>query len=196
MTDIIFNILINLTDFVSNNYFYSFLLYLIISICFFTLSLPGGMIILISSGFFFGFLQGFLINIFSISFGSLLFIVLSKTILQKLFQKYYIKFSDQLNDFIKNSSYEYLILLRSLIGPPLVLQNICISLLNISKTKTFISSVIGFTPLMLLLSYAGSYASNLIELKSLTFSNILTPEILFIIFLLIFLILLRIYFKK
>jgi len=196
MTDIIFNILINLTDFVNNNYFYSFLLYFIISICFFTLSLPGGMIILISSGFFFGFLQGFLINIFSISFGSLLFIVLSKTILQKLFQKYYIKFSDQLNDFIKNSSYEYLILLRLLIGSPLILQNICISLLNISKTKTFISSVIGFTPLMLLLSYVGSYASNLIELKSLTFSNILTPEILFIIFLLISLILLRIYFKK
>ena len=196
MTDIIFNILINLTDFVNNNYFYSFLLYFIISICFFTLSLPGGMIILISSGFFFGFLEGFLINIFTISFGSLLFIVFSKTILQKLFQKYYIKFSDQLNNFIKNSSYEYLILIRLLIGPPLILQNICISLLNISKTKILISSLIGFTPLMLLLSYVGSYASNLIELKSLTFSNILTPEILFIIFLLIFLILLRIYFKK
>ena len=196
MTDIIINILINLTDFVNNNYFYSFLLYFIISTCFFTLSLPGGMIILISSGFFFGFLEGFLINIFTISFGSLLFIVFSKTILQKLFQKYYIKFSDQLNNFIKNSSYEYLILLRLLIGAPLILQNICISLLNISKTKILISSVIGFAPLMLLLSYVGSYASNLIELKSLTFSNILTPEILFIIFLLIFLILLRIYFKK
>ena len=196
MTDIIFNILINLTDFVNNNYFYSFLLYFIISICFFTLSLPGGMIILISSGFFFGFLEGFLINIFAISFGSLLFIIFSKTILQKLFQKYYIKFSDQLNNFIKNSSYEYLILIRLIIGPPLILQNICISLLNISKTKILISSLIGFTPLMLLLSYVGSYASNLIELKSLTFSNILTPEILFIIFLLIFLILLRIYFKK
>jgi len=196
MTDIIFNILINLTDFVNNNYFYSFLLYFIISICFFTLSLPGGMIILISSGFFFGFLEGFLINIFTISFGSLLFIVFSKTILQKLFQKYYIKFSYQLNNFIKNSSYEYLILIRLLIGPPLILQNIFISLLNISKTKILISSLIGFTPLMLLLSYVGSYASNLIELKSLTFSNILTPEILFIIFLLILLILLRIYFKK
>ena len=196
MTDIIFNILLNLTDFVNNNYFYSFLLYFIISICFFTLSLPGGMIILISSGFFFGFFEGFLINIFSISFGSLLFIIFSKTILQKLFQKYYIKFSDRLNNFIKNSSYEYLILIRLLVGPPLIFQNICISLLNISKTKILISSVIGFTPLMLLLSNVGSYASNLIELKSLTFSNILTPEILFIIFLLIFLILLRIYFKK
>ena len=196
MTDIIFNILFNLTDFVSNNYFFSFLLYFIISICFFTLSLPGGMIISISSGFFFGFLEGFIINIISISFGSLIFIILSKTLLNKLFEKNYKKFSDQLSNFIKNSSYEYLILLRLVIGPPLIFQNICISLLNITKTKIFFSSVVGFTPYMLLFSYIGSYVSNLIELKSFTFSDIFSPEFLFIIGLLIFLVFLRIYFKK
>ena len=196
MTEIIFNILFNLTEFINNNYYYFFLLYFIISICFFTLSLPGGMIIQIISGFFFGFLEGFIINILSISFGSLIFIIFSKTILSKLFEKYYNKFSGQLSNFIKNSSYEYLILLRLVIGPPLIFQNICISLLNISKTKIFISSVIGFAPLMLLFSYIGSYTSSLIELKSFTFSNIFSPEILSIFGLLIFLIFLRIYFKK
>ncbi len=196
MTEIIYNILFNLNDFINDNYYYTFVLYFIISICFFTLSLPGGMIMLISSGFFFGFLEGFLINIFSISVGSLLFIIFSKTILQRLFKKYYIKFSYKLHDFIKNSSYEYLILLRLLIGPPLIFQNICISLLNVSKTKILISSVIGFTPQMFLFSYIGSFASDLIELKSITFSNIFSPEILFIICLLIFLIFLRIYFKR
>jgi uncharacterized membrane protein YdjX (TVP38/TMEM64 family) len=196
MTEIIYNILFNLTDFINNNYYSSFLLYFIISICFFTLSLPGGIIILISSGFFFGFLEGFIINILSISLGSLIFIIFSKTILSKLFEKYYNKYSDKLTDFIKNSSYEYLILLRLIIGPPLIFQNICISLLNISKTKILISSVIGFTPIMLLFSYFGSYASNLIELKAFTFSSIFTPEILITIGLFIFLIFLRIYFKK
>ena len=196
MTEIIYNILFNLTDFINNNYYYSFLLYFIISICFFTLSLPGGIIILISSGFFFGFLEGFIINILSISFGSLIFIIFSKTVLSKLFEKYYNKFSDKLTVFVKNSSYEYLILLRLIIGPPLIFQNICISLLNISKTKILISSVIGFTPIMLLFSYFGSYASNLIELKAFTFSSIFTPEILITIGLFIFLIFLRIYFKK
>lgn len=196
MTEIIYNILFNLTDFINNNYYSSFLLYFIVSICFFTLSLPGGIIILISSGFFFGFLEGFIINILSISLGSLIFIIFSKTILSKLFEKYYNKYSDKLTDFIKNSSYEYLILLRLIIGPPLIFQNICISLLNISKTKILISSVIGFTPIMLLFSYFGSYASNLIELKAFTFSSIFTPEILITIGLFIFLIFLRIYFKK
>jgi len=196
MTEIIYNILFNLTDLINNNYYYSFLLYFIISICFFTLSLPGGIIILISSGFFFGFLEGFIINILSISFGSLVFIIFSKTILSKLFEKYYNKFSDKLTDFVKNSSYEYLILLRLVIGPPLIFQNICISLLNISKTKILFSSVIGFTPTMLLFSYFGSYVSNLIELKTFTFSSIFSSEILIIIGLFIFLIILRIYFKK
>ena len=196
MTEIIFNILFNLTDFINNNYHYSFLLYFIISICFFTFSLPGGPIMSISSGFFFGFMGGFIINIFSITFGSLIFIILSKTVLSKLFEKYYIKFSDKLTNYVKNSSYEYLILLRLVIGPPLIFQNICISLLNISKTKILISSVIGFTPITLLFSYIGSYASNLIELKSFTFSSIFSSEILFTIGLLIFLIVLRIYFKK
>ncbi len=196
MTDVLFNILFNLNDLVNNYYYFAFLIYFIISICFFILSLPGSMIILISSGFFFGFLEGFIINIFSISLGSLIFIKFSKTILNKLFKKYYNKFSDQLNNFIKNSSYEYLILLRLIIGPPLILQNICVSLLNISKTKIFISSFIGFTPLMLLFSYIGSYTSNLIELRSFTFSNIFSPEILFIIGILIILVFLRIYFKK
>ena len=196
MTEIIYNILFNLTDFINNNYYYSFLLYFIISICFFTLSLPGGIIILISSGFFFGFLEGFIINILSISFGSLIFIIFSKTVLSKLFEKYYNKFSDKLTVFVKNSSYEYLILLRLIIGPPLIFQNICISLLNISKTKILISTVIGFTPTMLLFSYFGSYASNLIELKAFTFSSIFSPEILITIGLFVFLIVLRIYFKK
>ena len=196
MTDIIFDFLFNLSNFINNNYYYSFLLYFIISICFFILSLPGTMIILITSGFFFGFLGGFIINILSISLGSLIFIIFSKTILRKLFQKYYSKFSDQLSNFIKNSSFEYLILLRLIIGPPLIFQNICISLLNISKTKIFITTFVGFTPLMLLFSYVGSYSSNLIELKSFTFSKIFSPEILFVICSLFFLFFLRIYFKK
>ena len=196
MTEIIFNILFNVSDFINNNYYYSFLLYFIISICFFILSLPGTMIILITSGFFFGFLGGFIINILSISLGSLIFIIFSKTILKKLFEKHFIKFSYQLSNFIKNSSYEYLILLRLVIGPPLIFQNICISLLNISKTKILISSFIGFTPLMLLCSYIGNYASNLIELKYFNLSNIFSLEILFIISGLIILIILRIYYKK
>ena len=196
MNEIVFNFLIHLNEFISTYYIYSFCLFLIISILYFTFSLPGGIIILLSSGFFFGFIEGFFLNIISICFGSLIFIIFSKTLLRGLFEKYYVRFSDRLSKYINSSSYEYLILIRLIIGPPLLLQNICISLLNISKTKIFITTFIGFTPLMLLFSYLGSHVSNIIELKSFTIADIFTLEILIIFGLIILFIFFRIFFKK
>ena len=196
MNELIFDFLIKLNEFVSTYYIYSFCLFFIISTLYFTFSLPGGIIILLSSGFFFGFIGGFFLNIISICLGSLIFIIFSKTLLRGLFEKYYVKYSDKLSKYIKSSSYEYLILIRLIIGPPLLFQNICISLLNISKTKIFITSFIGFTPLMLLFSYLGSHFSNIIELKSFTITDIFTSEILIIFSIIILSIFFRIFFKK
>ena len=196
MNEIIFNFLINLNEFVSTYYVYSFCLFFIISTLFFTFSLPGGIFILLSSGFFFGFIGGFFLNIISICLGSLIFIIFSKTLIKGLFEKYYVKFSDKLSTYIKSSSYEYLILIRLIIGPPLLFQNICISLLNISKTKILITSFIGFTPLILLFSYLGSHVSNIIELKAFTIADIFTSEIIIIFVLIISILFFRIFIKK
>lgn len=196
MNEIIFNFLINLNEFVSTYYIFSFCLFLIISTLYFTFSLPGGIIILLSSGFFFGFIGGFFLNIISICFGSLIFIIFSKTLIKGLFEKYYVLFSDKLSTYIKSSSYEYLILIRLIIGPPLLFQNICISLLNISKTKILITSFIGFTPSMLLFSYLGSHVSNIIELKAFTIADIFTSEIIIIFVLIISILFFRIFIKK
>ena len=196
MNDIIFNFLINLNEFVSTYYIFSFCLFFIISTLYFTFSLPGGIIILLSSGFFFGFIGGFFLNIISICLGSLIFIIFSKTLIKGLFEKYYVKFSDKLSEYIKSSSYEYLILIRLIIGPPLLFQNICISLLNISKTKILITSFIGFTPLMLLFSYLGGHVSHIIELKAFTIADIFTTEIIIIFVLIISILFFRIFIKK
>ena len=196
MSEFIYSFISYLNNIISVYYFYSLFLYFIILILFFTFSLPGGLIVLIASGIFFGFIQGFFINIISISLGSLFFIIFSKNLLSKMFNKYYLKFSNKLSGYIKNTSIEYLILVRLFIGPPLAFQNICISLLNVSKMKIFLTTIIGFIPQMLLFSYIGNYISNIIELQSIVFSEIFSKEILFTIGLLIFLILLRIYFKK
>ena len=196
MNEIIFNFLINLNEFVSTYYIFSFCLFFIISTLYFTFSLPGGIIILLSSGFFFGFIGGFFLNIISICLGSLIFIIFSKTLIKGLFEKYYVKFSDKLSTYIKSSSYEYLILIRLIIGPPLLFQNICISLLNISKTKILITTFIGFVPSILLFSYLGSHVSNIIELKSFTIADIFTSEIIIIFVLIILIIFFRIFIKK
>ena len=101
MTEIIYSIISNINNIINVYYFYSFCIYFISAIFFFTLSLPGGILILVGSGFFFGFIQGFIINIIAISLGSLIFIIFSKTLLSKIFNKYYIKNSHKLSDYIK-----------------------------------------------------------------------------------------------
>ena len=196
MTEIIFNIITYFNNLIELYFFYTIIIYFLMTTIFFTLSLPGGPIILISSGFFFGFLLGFAINILSITFGCFIFIVFSKTILNKLFNSIYLKFSDKLSNLVSNSTYEYLILIRLIIGIPLAVQNIIISMLKISKIKIFLTTFIGFTPLMLLFSYFGSYVSDILQLRSVGLREIFSLEIFFIFVSIIFLMLLRIFLRK
>ena len=196
MNDFIFNFINYLNNFIEIYYFYSICLYFIFLLIFFSLALPGGLIVLLASGFLFGTFQGFIINIITISLGSLIFIYFSDNFFKIFFNKLYLKYSDKLKIYIKDSSYEYLILLRLIIGPPLLIQNICISFLNVSKKKVLISSLIGFTPSILFFSYVGNYVSNIIELMEFSLFEIISYEFLFILFVIITFIILKIIYKK
>ena len=195
MIDVIFNFLIQFDLLIKNNLELSLILYFLFSFLFFTFSLPGSLIIILASSFFFGFITGFIINITTIVLGSLCFFLFFKNIFKKYFNKQIEKFSDKLNKIIKKSSFEYLLLLRLIFGVPLFVQNLFLSTLNISKTKFIISSFIGFTPYFLLFSFIGNQFSNLIEVKEFQLSNILSFELILIFLILIILLLIRIFFK-
>lgn len=195
MIDVIFNFLIQFDLLIKNNLELSLILYFLFSFLFFTFSLPGSLIIILASSFFFGFITGFIINITTIVLGSLCFFLFFKNIFKKYFNKQIEKFSDKLNKIIKKSSFEYLVLLRLIFGVPLFVQNLFLSTLNISKTKFIISSFIGFTPYFLLFSFIGNQFSDLIEIKEFQLSNILSFELILIFLILIILLLIRIFFK-
>ena len=195
MIDVIFNFLIQFDLLIKNNLELSLILYFLFSFLFFTFSLPGSLIIILASSFFFGFITGFIINITTIVLGSLCFFLFFKNLFKKYFNKQIEKFSDKLNKIIKKSSFEYLVLLRLIFGVPLFVQNLFLSTLNISKTKFIISSFIGFTPYFLLFSFIGNQFSDLIEVKEFQLSNILSFELILIFLLLIMFLLLRIFFK-
>ena len=195
MIDVIFNFLIQFDLLIKNNLELSLILYFLFSFLFFTFSLPGSLIIILASSFFFGFITGFIINITTIVLGSLCFFLFFKNIFKKYFNKQIEKFSDKLNKIIKKSSFEYLVLLRLVFGVPLFVQNLFLSTLNISKTKFIISSFIGFTPYFLLFSFIGNQFSDLIEVKEFQLSNILSFELILIFLILIIFLLIRIFFK-
>ncbi len=195
MIDVIFNFLLQFDLLIKNNLELSLILYFLFSFLFFTFSLPGSLIIILASSFFFGFITGFIINITTIVLGSLCFFLFFKNIFKRFFNKQIEKFSDKLNKIIKKSSFEYLVLLRLIFGVPLFVQNLFLSTLNISKTKFIISSFIGFSPYFLLFSFIGNQFSNLIEVKEFQLSNILSFELILIFLILIILLLIRIFFK-
>ena len=176
------------------NFTLFFLLYLFLLIIFFSLSLPGGPVLIISSGFFFGFYIGFLINIIAILIGSFVFIYILKNLFKNLFNLFYLKFSKRLNNLIKYSTYEYLILIR-LIGGPLFIQNLFFSFTDISKFKFFISSFFGFSPTIFLFTYFGSKIYEIYELKNFKSSDIISTEFIFFTIVLIILIFIRIIYK-
>ena len=195
MIDYILIILNYIQVLISENYILALISYFLFCLLFFFLSLPGGLIIILSSGFFFGFYIGFLINIISITIGSLFFVMLSKSYFLIYLNNYFLKYKDKLNKIIKKSSYEYLILIRLIFGIPLIIQNLFISTLEISKVKFIISSIIGFTPYFLIFSYVGDKISDLLEIKSFSIKNIFSIEIIIILIILSLVLIFRIFYK-
>jgi len=175
-----------------NNYLIFILFYFFSLIVFFSFSLPGGPILLITSGFFFGFYVGFFINIFSILIGSYFFVFFASSFFKIFFETLYVKFSNKLNKLIKHSSYEYLIIFRLIQGNPLFIQNLCLSFLNISKTKFIISSFVGFSPAIIIFTYFGSKLLQIYEIKNITYNDIFSKKFIFILIIFILLLIFRI----
>tara|TARA_Y100000766_G_scaffold151006_1_gene129775 strand:- start:45 stop:434 length:390 start_codon:yes stop_codon:yes gene_type:complete len=121
--------------------------------------------------------------------------IISKYFFLNYFNYYLSKYIDKLNKIIKKSSYEYLILIRLIFGIPLIVQNLFISTLEISKVKFIISSIIGFTPYFLIFSYVGDKISDLLEIKSFSIKNIFSIEIIIILIILALILIFRIYYK-
>ena len=185
-----------ITYYVDNNFLLSAFLFFIFLVIYNSFSLPGNLFFFLSSGFFFNVYIGFLINILSIVIGSLNFFIFSKLFFKFFLSKFYNKYSNKITKIIKNSSYEYLILLRLISLFPLMVQNICLSILNISKTKFIITTFIGFIPIMFLAAFIGNEVSNFVELKNFRMKDLFSSNFLFIFLLLISIIILRIFFKK
>ena len=195
MIDYLLIILNYIQILILENYILALISYFLFCLFFFILSLPGALIVTISSGFFFGFYIGFLINIISITIGSLFFIILSKHFFLNYLNNRFLKYTNKLNKIVKKSSYEYLILIRLIFGVPLIVQNLFISTLEISKFKFIVSSLIGFTPYFLIFTYVGDKVSNLLEIKYFSIKNIFSIEIIVILIILALILIFRIFYK-
>jgi len=178
------------------NYIYTLLIFFTYLFLHSSLSLPGGIIFFTASGYFFGLFIGFLVSIFSLVFGSLFFFVFFSSLIKKIFPLRYKKYSKKINNFIADSSFEYLILLRILPGPPLIFQNLLLSMLNIKKKLFCLTAFIGYFPIVFISAFIGNQLNNFNSLKLITFSDLISLEFIFFIIIIFVLICLKILYKK
>ena len=193
-------ILLNFLDYiklnVENNYVFTFFLFFIFLLIYNSFSIPGNLIFVASTGYFFGIYIGYFLSIFSLVLGSLLFFSFSQFFIEKIFSNFINKYRNNFQRYLSNSSIEYLIIFRMIPGPPLFLQNLILSFLNISKIKFFITSFIGFSPLIFIVVFIGNQLSDIDKIKTLSFNDIFSFKFLIFILCLIFFLSFRIFYKK
>ena len=181
---------------IEHNFYFSLIIFLSLMILYNSFSLPGNPIFMTSAGFLYGIGIGFFVSIIGIVLGSLIFYLFVSFLLKKVFPSFYNKYSSKAHSYLSDSTLEYLIIFRMIPGFPLIVQNLVLTILKIDKLKFIISSIIGFSPLVFAFVYFGKQLNNISKLKSFTFSDIFSLEILILIFLLILLISIRIVYVK
>jgi len=160
--------------------------------------------LLIISGILFGKWIGTFASVISISLGALILYAIVnfffKDLINKLLEK---KFSKYINLFKKNEFYYFFIFrLIGGLGLPFPLQNTLPVIFNMKKMNYFFASILGFIPSMFIMVSIGSGINKFIkESESFNFMNLITskeiyfPIIIFIIFILISLVVKKIYFN-
>ena len=185
-----------LNTYINTNFNFSIFIFFIFLLVYNMFSIPGNLIFVASAGYFFGIYIGYIISILSIVFGSFIFFTASKLLLKKIFINFYNKYSLKINRYISNSSIEYLIMFRMIPGPPLMIQNVCLSILKIHSFKFILTSFIGFSPIIFIAVYYGSKIKSYESIKNITMNSIISRDFLIFIALVIFFLSLRIVFKK
>ena len=185
-----------LNTYINTNFNFSIFIFFIFLLVYNMFSIPGNLIFVASAGYFFGIYIGYIISILSIVFGSFIFFTASKLLLKKIFINFYNKYSLKINWYISNSSIEYLIMFRMIPGPPLMIQNVCLSILKIHSFKFILTSFIGFSPIIFIAVYYGSKIKSYESIKNISMNSIISRDFLIFIALVIFFLSLRIVFKK
>ncbi len=191
-----YSLIQDILSFSQDNYFISILFFFFFLLCYSVFSLPGLIIFTSMSGYLFGIYYGFIISILSVTFGSLIFFILSKIFFKFFFIEYYGKYAQNINKYISHSTLEYLIIFRLVPALPLMVQNIILSLLNIPKFNFLLATFIGFTPVLLTSVIIGNKIKNIQLIKEISSQDIFSWDFVLIISVLILLLILKIKFKK
>jgi len=181
---------------ISENFISSIISFYLIFFIFIFFFLPMTSIMVVFSSYLFGTLPTIFLSLLIVTSGGLSNVfLLKKLTFEKIFKKAE-RFAKRIKTKIHGNEIQYLILLR-FIPMPYIIQNAILVLLNTSRTKFIISTILGVSPYMVIYSLAGFKLKELINLNNeIRMEDVLNYENFLIIGLFILLIFLSIYLKK
>ena len=194
--EILLNFLVYIELNVENNYILTFLFFFIFLIFYNSFSIPGNIVFMASAGYFFGTYIGYVISISALVFGSLIFFSFSHYFIKIIFPQLIDKYTFNLQNYISDSSMEYLIIFRIIPGPPLFLQNLLLSFLNINKINFIISTFVGLSPIAFVSVFIGNQLKDIDNIKNLSLIDIFSFKFLLFIFCLLIFLLIKIFYNK
>lgn len=172
------------------------IIYFIFLLIYQTIGLPGHVIFMLLAGFIYGTFLGFILCMISIVTGSFVFYIIGRKLLVRYFTNFTNKYIRKIDEYISGSKLEYLIIFRLFPGTPLIFQNLILSFLGISKTKFILATIIGNIPGIFVTVQFGDHIKNLSKINEIEASDIFTTEFYLSIFLIISLILIKIFLIK
>ena len=176
--DNIINNKLQISYFISKNYFISVLLFFVSCIVFINSPIPFAAIIKLLGGFFFGFYLGAFYNIVATILACLIGFGISRYTFKDIFERqYYEKLKIIENEIEKNGFY-YFLSLRLIMVVPYFLINILAGISRISFKKYLFSTALGVIPASLIYANGGNKLEKINSIHELFRTDIVFSLIL------------------
>jgi uncharacterized membrane protein YdjX (TVP38/TMEM64 family) len=185
-----------LRHFIADNWLLALAIYGLVYVCAVALSIPGATLLTIVGGLLFGWLTGAVAAIMAATAGATIIFLAARTPLEEALTRKAGSLVDKIRDGFARDAFNYLLFLRLTPVFPFWLVNIAAALAQV-RLKTFVSAtIIGIIPAGLAFSFLGSGLDSLIDSQmlahdaclaqspaapcslDLSFSRIITPQIL------------------
>ncbi|MCK5672651.1 MAG: TVP38/TMEM64 family protein, partial [Spirochaetales bacterium] len=168
----------SLLSYVSNYYFLSVLVFILVYLAVVALSIPGATILTILGGFFFGPWAGTLYVNVGATFGAFAIFLIARFFLGENLQKKYEKQLDKFNKEITENGKSYMLTLRLIPIFPFFLINILAGLTTLPAITFLWTTALGIIPGSFVYAYIGYAGTSMTESQGVFTPQILTALIL------------------
>ena len=194
---VIFIYLEIIQDFISKNFFISFILFTL-SYCFLTIcNFPAASLLSLTGGFLFGTWFGGIGIIIGGTIGSFIVFIIAKSFFHDYISKNLLNKFTYIYNYFQKNDLELMFLIRLIPGIPFFAQNLILAGLGARRSKFFFTTLLGLSPWAIVLASIGRGLEEIfIEDQDLSFALIAKPEYLIPISIIALLVVVIMIFKK